>query len=92
MRAARHRGDGPATRGLRRIGADGSLRDVVPQRWGNPDGRPFGRYPFGVSVAEEATFAGVTIPSVLRAGWWWGTDRVAEGEFFRAHSTGARFH
>jgi hypothetical protein len=23
--------------------------------------------------------AGITIPSVLRAGWWWGTDRQPEG-------------
>jgi hypothetical protein len=75
-----------------RIGADGSLLEAVLQRWGNPDGAPFGRYPFGVAMEAERTFAGVTIPSVLRAGWWWGTDRAAEGEFFRARITGARFH
>jgi hypothetical protein len=74
------------------VGADGRLLGVVMQRWGNPDGAPFGRYPFGVAFEAEETFAGVTIGSVLRAGWWWGTDRQPEGEFFRADITGAEFH
>lgn len=73
------------------VDADGRLREAVLQRWGNPDGAPFGRHPFGVAVEEEATFGGVTIPAVLRAGWWWGTDRAAEGEFFRARITSATF-
>ncbi len=64
---------------------------VVLQRWGNPGGAPFGRYPFGRAVEAERTWSGVTIASVLRAGWWWGTDRQDEGEFFRARITGARF-
>jgi hypothetical protein len=25
----------------------------------------------------------------LIPGWWWGTDRQHEGEFFRAETTGA---
>ena len=73
------------------VGADGRLIGVVVQRWGNPDGAPFGRHPFGVAVEAEETFAGVTIGSVLRAGWWWGTDRQPEGEFFRARVTDASF-
>jgi hypothetical protein len=73
------------------VGADGRLLDVVMDRWGNPDGAPYGRHPFGVTVEEESTWAGVTIPSVLRAGWWAGTDRAADGEFFRARITSARF-
>jgi hypothetical protein len=28
---------------------------------------------------------------VFRAGWWWGTERQHEGEFFRAEITGAVF-
>ena len=74
------------------VGPDGRLLGVLMQRWGNPNGAPFGRYPFGVDVEAEETFAGVTIASVLRAGWWWGTDRQTEGEFFRARITGAAFH
>jgi hypothetical protein len=74
------------------IGADGRLLGAVMQRWGNPGGEPFGRYPFGVHIEAERTFAGVTIGSRLRAGWWWGTERQSEGEFFRATITGAEFH
>ena len=74
-----------------RVGADGRLLEVVLQRWGNPGGAPYGRHPFGVSIEAETTVAGVTIPSVLRAGWWWGSDRADEGEFFRARITAARF-
>jgi hypothetical protein len=73
------------------IGPDGRLLGVLVQRWGNPDGAPFGRYPFGVAIEAERSFSGVTIGSVLRAGWWWGTDRQPEGEFFRAEITGATF-
>ncbi len=28
--------------------------------------------------------SGQQVPRQLRAGWWFGTDRFAEGEFFRA--------
>ncbi len=74
-----------------RVAADGRLLGVLMQRWGNPDGVPFGRYPFGVAVEAERTWSGVTIASRLRAGWWWGTDRQDAGEFFRAEITGADF-
>ncbi|WP_216870752.1 DUF6544 family protein [Modestobacter excelsi] len=74
-----------------RVGADGRLLKAWMQRWGNPDGGSFGRHPFGVTVEEERTWNGVTIPSALCAGWWWGTDRAAEGEFFRARILPARF-
>jgi len=74
-----------------RVTPDGRLVEAVLQRWGDPDGAPFARYPFGVAVEDEATFSGVTIPSVVRAGWWWGTDRAQEGEFFRARITSAVF-
>jgi uncharacterized protein DUF6544 len=73
------------------VDADGRLSGVTMQRWGNPNGAPFGRYPFGVTIEAERTFTGVTIGSVLRAGWWWGTERQSEGEFFRARITGAQF-
>jgi hypothetical protein len=44
-----------------------------------------------VAIEAEQTFAGVTIGSSLRAGWWWGTERQPEGEFFRAEITDAVF-
>jgi hypothetical protein len=74
-----------------RVDPEGALREVRLQRWGNPDGQAFGRHPFGVAIEDERCFGGVTIPSVLRAGWWWGTDRQDAGEFFRAEVTEATF-
>jgi uncharacterized protein DUF6544 len=74
-----------------RADGDGRLVEVVVDRWGNPGGAPFGRCPFGVSVAAESQFGGVTIPSQFRAGWWWGTDRQADGEFLRARIVAAQF-
>ncbi len=43
---------------------------------------------FGLVCLDVAT---ITIGSRLRAGWFWGTERQAEGEFFRARITGAVF-
>lgn len=74
-----------------RVAPDGRLREARMQRWGDPDGAPFGTYPFGVELLEERTFGGVRVPSTLRAGWWFGTDREAEGEFLRATITDAAF-
>lgn len=72
------------------IGAAGNVLGVLMQRWGAPVGAPYGQYPFGVTVEVERTFAGITIPSTFGAGWWWGTDRQEEGEFFRAQITEAQ--
>ena len=73
------------------IARDGQVKEVQVDRWGNPGGASFSRYPFGVCVEAESDFSGITIPSALRAGWYWGTDRQHEGEFFRAQITGAVF-
>lgn len=75
-----------------RVGPDGRLVHGLLQRWGNPDRHPFARYPFGIAFDAERTFdGGVTIPSVVRAGWWRGTERQDAGEFFRAEITHAVF-
>jgi len=63
---------------------NGRLAEVSVNRWGNPGGAPFGRYPFGVRVEAESRFGGITIPTVFRAAW-------GESEFFRAEITGAVF-
>jgi hypothetical protein len=73
------------------LGPTGQLRSVLIQRWGNPDGSPFDRYPFGVSVDSERTNGGVTLPAAIRAGWWRGTDRQDAGEFFRARISRVTF-
>jgi hypothetical protein len=47
---------------------------------------------FGGLVEEEASFAGYTIPSRLRVGWYFGTDRFEpDGEFFRVTVDEARY-
>ena len=66
------------------LAGDGSLRDAWLMRWGNPDHGPFCYVEFGVLVEAERTFDGYTIPAQMRAGWWYGTDRFSQGEFFRA--------
>jgi hypothetical protein len=70
-----------------RIGAGGEVKSALISRWGNPDAQPFGRYPFGCTVHTEQSFVGVKIPATITAGWWWGTNRQAQGEFFRARIT-----
>ncbi|MFI7744168.1 DUF6544 family protein [Kocuria rhizosphaericola] len=76
---------------LLRVDQEGRLRELSMQRWGDPDGTGFGRHPFGVALSGETDFAGVRVPTVLRAGWAWGTDRQAAGEFFRARIEAVRF-
>ena len=70
---------------------DGRLLEVTVNRWGNPVGEPYGRYPFGMTIEAEAAFAGLTLPVAFRAGRRWGTDRQEWGEFFRGQITGAAF-
>lgn len=64
--------------------AAGGVRSVVGPRWGNPGGGRHRLVDFGGVVEAERCFEGYTIPSRLRLGWYFGTDRFAsEGEFFR---------
>ena len=53
----------------------GRLNAVKLPRWGNPEGAEFHYVDFGVVVEEEHTFGGYTIPTRLRAGWCFDTDR-----------------
>lgn len=63
----------------------GRLESVKLQRWGNPEGAEFHYADFGGVAEDEGTFGGYTIPTRLRIGWYFGTDRFeSEGEFFRA--------
>jgi hypothetical protein len=63
----------------------GQLESVKLPRWGNPEDAEFRYVNFGAVVEEENTFDGYTIPTRLRIGWHFGTDRFeSEGEFFRA--------
>ena len=57
------------------IDEEGRLKGVVLPRW-RDDIKEF--VPFGVAIEEEQAFGGYTIPSRLRGGWWYGTERYSE--------------
>ncbi|WP_205627134.1 DUF6544 family protein [Sandaracinus amylolyticus] len=66
------------------IDAHGALREIVFDRWGDPDATgTSSTFPFGGVIEDERTFEGFTIPSRVRVGWFFGTPRWEEGEFFR---------
>lgn len=65
------------------VAPSGALEAVTIPRWGNPDKGEYQEHIFGVEVRAEDTFDGFTIPSVVRGGWWYGTDRWPDGEFIR---------
>jgi hypothetical protein len=70
----------------------GSLKSVKLQRWGNPEGSEFHDATFGGVVEEEGVFGGYTIPTRVRIGWYFGTDRFKQdGEFFRATVDDAQY-
>jgi hypothetical protein len=73
------------------LGADGSVREIVGQRWSNanPQGI-FKLQPFGGSVTAERTFGGYTIPSRLEVGNHYGTGDYLP--FFRAELVNTAFH
>lgn len=63
----------------------GQLKTAKLPRWGNPDGGEHRYVDFGAIIEEESTFSGYTIPTRLRVGWYFGSERFEpEGEFFRA--------
>jgi hypothetical protein len=45
---------------------------------------------FGGQITAHATFNGLTIPSAGRFGWYFGTNRWSQGEFFRYRITELR--
>src|SRR6266508_1219923 len=44
-----------------------------------------------VEITAYATFDGLSIPSAGRFGWFFGTDRWSQGEFFRYQITQLQF-
>lgn len=70
----------------------GGLLSLKLPRWGNPEGAEFHLVDFGGVVEQEGTFCGYTIPTRLRIGWYFDTDRFeTEGEFFRVTIDDAAF-
>jgi hypothetical protein len=74
-----------------RIGPDGALLSMSLPRWAAPNGRAWAEYPCGGTVERELSFGGITIPTRLRAGYFFGTPGWRTGEFFRATITDAVF-
>lgn len=89
---AAYRIDDTATELQFALHSDGRVASVAFDRWGDPDntGR-WDLHPFGFEATAHATLAGVTIPAAGRAGWHFGTERWAEGEFFRCRITSYQF-
>jgi hypothetical protein len=74
------------------LGDDGRVTEAVLPRWGNPEGANFHVVPFGGRMEGEGTFGGYTVPTRLRVGWYYGSDRFErEGEFFRAELQNLRY-
>jgi hypothetical protein len=66
------------------IDASGALRSLQLERWGSLSGEPARYHAFGGYVDAERSFGGVTIPTKLRIGWHFGSERFErDGEFFR---------
>jgi hypothetical protein len=75
-----------------RIDPRGSLGELSMQRWGNPEGGEFQAHSFGGYLGADRRFGALTLPTQIRCGWYFGSDRYAdEGEFFRATIDAAEF-
>ncbi|WP_334860555.1 DUF6920 family protein [Nostoc sp.] len=65
------------------VNDQGMLEQAKIDRWGNLEGEAFHYIDFGGMVEDSGTFDGYTIPTRLRVGWYFGSDRFeSEGEFF----------
>ncbi len=61
------------------VDPEGRVVETVMPRWGNlTDDGSYRYIPYGVTAMAERTFGGYTIPSEVRVGWWYGTERYQE--------------
>lgn len=72
--------DGAAAPVTIHVGPEGALREVTLNRWGDVGVASPRLLPYGFRIEEEATFEGITIPTRLRGGWWYGTERFDPDE------------
>jgi hypothetical protein len=70
-----------------RIDSRGAIRSAWVRRWDNGDHGLRGYIPCGGHVHAERSFGGLTIPTRVIAGWWFGTPRFAP--FFEAEIVSA---
>ncbi len=73
------------------VAADGEVRSVSLPRWGDPAPEPLGYHPFGGLTSDPIEVDGFRIPTRHRVGWFFGTERFDEGEFFRCTVRRVRF-
>lgn len=73
------------------VGPSGNIVAATMPRWAKPNGLAWGEYPCGGAMDEEEEFGGITIPTRMQVGYFFGTDRWAKGEFFRATITKATY-
>ena len=74
-----------------RLDRAGHIASLVFDRWGDPNNTgTWAWHPFGGEVTGYRSFGAVTIPSAGRFGWFYGTDRWVDGEFFRYRITALR--
>lgn len=68
------------------------LKSYSFKRWGNPDNTGYRELDFGVIVEETREIAGQTVPTRVRAGWFYnGAEFANDGEFFRATVDSAEY-
>lgn len=71
-----------------RVDVDGLLEWVRLDRWGDPDQTgTWGMHPFGFEVTATRRFGSFSIPAVGIAGWFHGTERWPDGQFFECDLT-----
>jgi hypothetical protein len=74
-----------------RIDDAGHIESLAFDRWGDPDDTgTWGWHPFGGEVTGYQSFGAVTVPSAGHFGWFYGTERWPDGEFFRYKITELR--
>jgi len=66
----------------------GGLRSVSALRWGNAGGKRYGYVPCGAEIEGEERFGGITLPSSVKVGWWFGSPSYEP--FFVARIVHAR--
>ena len=72
--------DGEAIPLTLRIDERGRLQELTMLRHGDVGVESWQAIPFGMEVEEETTFGGYTLPTRLRGGWWYGTERYVPSE------------
>ncbi len=72
------------------LDAAGAPQRAHMLRWGNlTDDKSFDWIPYGITMTDLRCFGGYRIPTRIRAGWWYGTDRYSDSIDIRIEA--ARF-